>query len=254
MAKLHELLAVDSNLKGQAGKCRSELANTFQKKHHLFQEKLVRFSPLGEGKEPETESQSSIQTTVRAEVVWLSNILAKQIDCSFAIDVANTEARGDIILDDGTKLASGVPTTALLQLEHRVKEVLEFAKQIPTLDPAKGFDIDPARIKGTYMAREVKKPRTQKVEEFIVVVQPTKEHPAQTAKQSRDVVTGTIQELEWSSLITPADKATILERGEQLLRAITQARSRANGQEIDPAAHKIGKLLLDHVFQPLLST
>jgi hypothetical protein len=253
MAKLHELLAVDSNLKGQAGKCRSDLTNTFEKKRHLFQEKLVRFSPLGEGKEPQTESQSSIQTTVRDEVLWLSNLLAKQVDCSFAIDIANTEAKGDIILDDGKKLATGIPTTALLQLEHRVKEVLEFAKQIPTLDPAKSFTPDEARPKGTYIAREVKKVRTQKIEEHVVVVQPTKEHPAQVVKQSRDVETGTIQELEWSSLVTPADKAKVLERAEQLLRAITQARSRANGQEIDPATHRIGKTLLDHVFQPLLA-
>jgi hypothetical protein len=257
MAKLHELLAVDSNLKGQSGKCRAELQTTMEKKRHLFQEKLVTFTPKGENQESVTTEQSALNTTMRAEVEWLSKILAKAIDCSYAIDNANTVARGDIRIDDGTVdgtvLAKDVPTTALLQLEHRVKEILDFAKQIPTLDPAKGFEPDAPRGKGIYKARPVTKERTKKVEEFIVVVQATKEHPAQVAKETKDIVVGTIEELEWVAFITPADKADILERGEALLRAVTQARSRANAQEIDAGGYKIGKKLLDYVFQPLMT-
>lgn len=251
MAKLHELLAVDSNLKGQAAVCRNELRGTMTNKRHLFQEKLVTFHPVDEHKSAVTEAQSTIQTTVREEIAWMAGIQAKQIDAAFAIDVANTEAKGNIVLEDGTVIAQNVPTTALMQLEHRVKELLEFAKQIPTLDPAKGFELDPARPAGTYKARAVRKTRTQKVEEHVVVVQPTDKHPAQVVKESKDIVTGTIEELEWSSLITPAAKAKVLERGEDLLRAITKARMRANGQEIEPADHRIGKALLDFVFQPL---
>lgn len=115
MAKMHELLAVDANLKGQAQKTRLELQSTMEKKRHLFSEKLVTFTPLAEG----------------------------------------------------------------------------------------------------------------------------------------DVKIGTIQELEWSSLITPALKAELLERSEAMYRAVTQARSRANEMEVDTKAHRIGKKRLDHVFQPL---
>jgi hypothetical protein len=57
--------------------------------------------------------------------------------------------------------------------------------------------------------------------------------------------------LEWSSLITPALKADLLERSEALFRAITQARSRANDIEVDAKSHKIGKVLLGYVFTPL---
>jgi hypothetical protein len=57
MSKLYELLAVDSSLKGQAEKTRSELKNTFEKKRHLFTEKKVTFKPFDEGKTPVAEEQ-----------------------------------------------------------------------------------------------------------------------------------------------------------------------------------------------------
>jgi len=251
MAKLHELLAVDANLKGQAQKCRTELQSTLEKKRHLFAEKLVTFTPLAEGAPAETREQSDIQTTVKKEVAWLTNILVKAIDASFAIDIANTSAKADIVLEGGDVLAKDVPATALLQLEKRVKEFSEFIHTIPTLDPAKGFEEDSSREPGIYKAREVLKSSTQKVQEPLTLAPATDKHPAQVQLVTKDVKVGTIQELEWSSLITPALKAELLERSEALFRAVTQARSRANDTDIDTKSNKIGKMLLEYVFSPL---
>jgi hypothetical protein len=251
MSKLHELLAVDANLKGQAQKCRTELQSTLEKKRHLFAQKLVTFTPLAEGAPAETREQSDIQTTVKKEVEWLSNIIKKAVDASYAIDIANTTAKADVVLEDGTTLLKDVPATALLQLEKRVKEISEFIHTIPTLDPAKGFEPDTSREAGIYKAREVLKSSTQKVQEPLTLSPATKEHPAQVQLVTKDVKVGTIQELEWSSLITPALKADLLERSEALFRAITQARSRANDIEVDAKSHKIGKVLLGYVFTPL---
>ena len=251
MAKMHELLAVDSSLKGQAQKMRLDLQATLEKKRHLFAKKLITFTPATEGGQVETREQSDLQTTVKAEVDWLKKILVKAVDSSFAIDQANTTAKADIVLEDGTILVKDVPATALLQLEKRLKEVSEFIHAIPTLDPAKGFSRDKDSGDGIYKARDVQKDSTKKVEEFVVVVQPTKEHPAQTAKVTKDIKAGTILEQEWSSLITPSTKAELLTRAEILFRAVTQARSRANDTVVDTKANKIGDKLLDFVFQPL---
>jgi len=251
MAKLHELLAVDSSLKGQAQKMRLELQNTLEKKRHLFSKKLVTFTPAIEGGQVETREQSDLQTTVKSEVSWLTGIIVKAIDSSYSIDAANTTAKANIELEDGTILAKDVPATALLQLEKRLKEVSEFIHTIPTLDPAKGFSLDEATGDGIFKAREVSKDSTKKVEEYVVVVQPTKEHPAQTAKVTKDIKAGTILEQEWSSLITPSMKAELLTRAEILFRAVTQARSRANDAVVDTKTHKIGEDLLGYIFQPL---
>lgn len=251
MAKLHELLATDGNLKGQAQTLRMDLQNTFEKKRHLFSEKLVTFNSNQENVPPVKREQSDIQSTIRKEVEWLSNHLVKSLDAAYAIDVANTIAKADIVLENDVVIAKDVPSTALLQLEKRMKEIQEFVKTIPTLDPAKGFRQDEAREKGVYAARDVEKDSSKKIEEPLVLYPATDKHPAQVQMVTKDVKVGTILEQEWSSLITPATKADLLERSEILLRAVSKARARANEQDIDVKSNKIGRKLLEYVFLPL---
>ena len=50
MAKLHELLAVQSNLSGKATKKRTDLKTTFEKKRHLFEETRKHLRPMMRGK------------------------------------------------------------------------------------------------------------------------------------------------------------------------------------------------------------
>src|SRR5690348_10944471 len=101
--KLHELLAAEGNLETQATKVRADLANTFEKKRHLFEEARVVFTPNTEGASSQTESQSDIQTTVKKELNWISPILAKALDASYQIAEANTLARADVVLDDDSE-------------------------------------------------------------------------------------------------------------------------------------------------------
>lgn len=247
MSKLHELLAVETNLENQANKCRTDLINTFEKKRHLFEEKRIVFVPNSEGAQPVIEHQSDIQSTVRKELDWIQAHIAKALDASYQVAEANTEARADVVLDDdaATVLLKQLPATALLELEKRVAEVQQLIAAIPTLDPAKGFQIDSQR--GVFKAREVNKVRTKKEAKVIVKYDATKEHPAQTELISVDVPVGSIQEQEWSGLLTPADKAELLDRVESVGRAVRRARSRANEAEID-SQKKIGNKLLKYVF------
>lgn len=246
MSKLYELLAAAPTATNQAQKVVSDLMNTFNSKVHHFRKKIVTFTPKGEGAAPKTEEQSEIQATVRDELKWVKDIWSKALDLQFQIDDSNLRALSDVKLDDGTVLIKDVPTTQLLQLEKRIEEIRAFVATIPTLDPTKGFRPDQASD-GLYVARDVEKERTQKVEEHIVVVQPTKEHPAQTAKVVKDVVTGTIREQEWSGLITPKTKAEMLGRIEILTRAVKTARQRAN--DVVASDRKIGNAVLSYAFE-----
>ncbi len=188
---------------------------------------------------------------MRKELAWLNPFVTKAIDAAYAIDLANTMAKADIVLEDGSVLAKDVPATALLQLEKRVKEFSDLVKVIPTLDPAVGFQPDTSREPGIYAARPVTKVSTEKVQEPLVLAPATDKHPAQVQLVSRDIKVGDIEEREWSSLITPATKAELIERAEALYRAVTTARSRANDLDFDVKSNKIGKKLWEFVFQPL---
>jgi hypothetical protein len=250
--KLHELLAVENNLSGQAGKARTDLTKTFTDKKHLFGETRVTFKPLGENQTATTEQQSDIQTTVAEEIEWVKKILAKAWDAGHQIDVANTQAKADVIVEDEeTALLTGVPATSLLQLEKRIKEVHDLITAIPTLDPAKGFKQDPDRKSGVFKANEINKPRTQKTFVPLVLAAATKEHPAQVKEGWEDKSIGTVLQQEWSALITPAVKSDLLDRCDRLARSVKRARAKANEQEVDVKAARIGKTLLDYIFQPL---
>lgn len=246
-SKLHELLAVVDSLKSQAEKTRTDLLATFEKKRHLFSEKIVTFKPSLEGEGLEKrEEQSDLQSTVKGELTWITGIWEKALDASYQVANSNMDARADIMLDDDV-LVANVPATALLELEKRTQEIREFVAQIPTLDPAKGFQPDTARGKGIYKARETLVTRTKKMQKALVLYEATKEHPAQVKEISVDEPIGTLLTQEWSGLITPSEKADMLARAEKLVRAVKQARTRANAVDVDQK-QKLGNKLLSYVF------
>ena len=246
--KLHELLAVETGFENQANKTRTDLVNTFDKKRHLFEEKRTVFTPLGEG-QTVVENQSDIQSTVAKEIAWLQPFLAKALDASYQVAQANTIAKADVVLEDeaGTTLLTGIPATSLLELEKRLVELAALVAAIPTLDPAKGFSPDPQRGEGYFQARQVRKTRSKKEKVVLIKYEATKEHPAQTELIDKDLPVGTIEEQEWSGLMTPAQKSDLINRVEIVYRAVRRARSRANEAEINQNA-KIGAKLLGYIF------
>jgi uncharacterized FlaG/YvyC family protein len=244
--KLHELLAVGASQSTQSNKLRQDLANTFEKKRHLFEQKIVTFQSNGES-EAVTEQQSDLQSTVAKELKWIGPHLAKALDIEFQINEANTRAKADIIMPDGAVLVANVPATALLELQKRITELQSLISTIPTLDPAKGFQPDPDAGVGIYRARPVNKNRTAKVQEPLVLYPATPEHPAQTQLVTRDIAVGIIKEEEWSGLITPAQKAEMLDKVETIGKAIRSARSRANEAEVD-RSQVIGGAILSYIF------
>lgn len=247
MSKLHELLAVESDLRSQAESCRTDLKGTFEKKGHHFQKKIVTFKSSKEGGADKVEGQLELQTTVSKELAWIGEKIGKALDAGHQIDVANTQAKADVVFDDGTLLLKDVPATSLLRMEHRVVEIRDLLHAVPTLDPAKGFILDTTEGESIYRARDDVRPRTEKQFDFIVMVPPTDKHPAQVKELVLDKPIGTLVTQEWSSLITVAQKGDMLDRVEELLRAVKKARARANELELDVRQNKIGASILKYV-------
>lgn len=247
MAKLHELLAVRESARGQAEKTRTGLMDTFHKKRHLFEEKLTTFTPNTEGAVAKTETASTLQSTIAQELNWLTPMIAGAINVETTVDIGNLTAKADIILETGEVMLTAVPCTSLLWMEKRFGEIKQLVEAIPTLDPAKGFTPAPDRGTDVYVAREVTKNRTSKEQRPIVLYDATDKHPAQTQLITQDVVVGTIREMEWSGLITPAAKADMIARVERLIRAISAAIARANDIEVTKKSD-VGEKLLKYVF------
>ena len=245
--RLYELIAVKTSLRSQATKTLGDLSNTFEKKRHHFTAKVKTFTPMGENADAKVEEQLDLQTTVPKELQWVEEYLVKAIDSSHQVNMGNTAAFADIVLDDGTVIASKVPACTLLELEGTIEEIRKFCDKIPTLDPAQGFVPCPERGDGVYIARPVEKTRTLKQNRVIVLYPHSDKHPAQTQLIAEDLPVGLIREQEWSSMLTIAGKGALLDRVEQLSRAVKKARSRANESEVD-TGNRIGSALLDFAF------
>ncbi len=248
MPKLHELLAVDQNLRSQAETTRQDLKNTFEKKRTHFMEKRVTFKSKDADTPDKVEEQLGLQTTVFRELAWVGEKIVAAVDAAHQIEVANAEARADVDID-GRVLLGSVPVTSLLQLQKRLQEIMDLVKSVPTLDPSMGFTADKDRGEDIYKARETEKPRTAKVFEYVVMVQPTDKHPAQVKELMVDKSVGMIHTQEWSGLITVSQKGDMLDRIEGLMRAVKKARSRANDRDVDVHENRIGLRIWDYVIR-----
>ncbi len=245
--RLHELLAIRTSLESQAGTTTKGLANTFEKKGHLFTGKVKSFTPYGETVASKVEEKLDIQTSVMSELTWLKAHITPWIDNILHIAEGNTGAMADIILDDGKVIATRVPTSCLLDYERLVDGLRQFALKIPTLDPAQSFVPSPDKGEGIYAARPVEKVRREKRKKVYTLAQATDKHPAQVQLIDEDEPTGIIHEQEWSSMITPAHKAEILARIETLARAVKRARMRANTAIVD-VTRKVGEEMYRYAF------
>lgn len=246
--KLHELLAVKDNLRSQAETCRNDLKGTFEKRTQHFTERVTTYNPKAENELPKTEESVAMQTTVSKELKWIQEKLVKAIDVNHQIEVSNCSATADVILDNGALLLTGMPSASLLQLQKRLMEIVDLVKAIPTLDPAKGFQPDKDKGAGIYRANETVRDRTHKEFKFVVMVPANDKHPAQVEKMNVDVPVGVLTTQEWSSLISVADKAEMLDRAEHLLRAVKKATARANEREVQIEGNRIGDRVLDYIF------
>jgi hypothetical protein len=246
--KLFELLVIEPQLKTQAETTRADLKNTFEKKRHLFEEKRKTFQSTEDSSVPPTiEEQSDIQTNVPDELSWIADIWSKSLDTTLQIAAGNAWAKSDVVLDDGTVLLHEVPATALLALEKRLGDIHQLVLSVPTLDPAKGFSLDPDKGKNIYRAREVRKLRTKKVQEPITLAPATVEHPAQVQLVTIDRPIGNLIEQEWSGLVTPRIKGDMIERVEELRRAFKAALHRANTTVTQDPPLTCGQILFNRI-------
>lgn len=172
--------------------------------------------------------------------------LADYYDVLFQKNKTNNEAKADIVLD-GVTIAKDVPATFLLTAETRLtKEIRPLILEIPTLDPAVQWTLDENVGKGIYRSDKTTTLKTQTDVEHVRLQQSTDKHADTFTQKSVTKNIGKYEDQKFSGLITSADKARILENLDRLVRAIKEARQRANTQEV--STEKIGDLLFKQIF------
>ena len=87
--------------------------------------------------------------------------------------------------------------------------------------------------------------KTRKTFRHKVLVEATREHPAQIEKWSEDENVGKFITDSWSGMLTPAEKSDMIGRIDTLAQAVKQARQRANTTEV--VKIQLAKSLVDFI-------
>lgn len=249
MARLHETLAVDSDLAEDAKKTIAGAIISFTKQVYLFVGSYKRLEMFAEDRKQEedgAEERKELTITIQEKLDDVAEHLIRHLDCLAQKESTNQEASADLVLEDGTILLADVPVTLLLSLETRLAAFKEMYKSIPTLAPGIDWADDPTQREGVYKSvHDVIRHKTEQTFKSDILVPPTEFHPAQIEKWTEQVPIGNFITIQWSGMISPAQKSKLLNKINILLRGAKKARMKANTTEVVERA--IGKTIFNYI-------
>lgn len=231
MGKLHELLAVEPDLKAEAQRAASQIMNLFSEGKGRLIGQIKTYRSLEEDDEGQPDEITELATTVQAELEATEIAYGAWIDAAIQKEATNQTAASTVIINGKSLFGNrALPVTALLNLESKLVELRRIYNAIPTNDPTEKWEWDEQT--GCYISRERCTYRTRKVPRTHVLYEATAEHPAQTELYHEDIRVGQYITTIRSGMLTPSEKRSILMRIDQLGRAVKAARQKANDIEI----------------------
>ena len=244
--RLSQLLAIVEGAKAASYKLISDAHKVIQK-NELFSGMVRTYRPLTEdGDTYPTEMQVVQQSVWGILETWRAGV-QEFWSAMICRDLANMEAKADIVMDDGTVLIPDVPVTSLLSLHKQLTDLKTYIAKLPVLAANERWTFDAANV-GLYASESQSSNRTQKELKAMVLYDATDRHPAQVDKFTIDVVVGRWSKIMYSGAIPQDVQRLMLLRVRRLVEAVEMARAQANTMsteyEDDMAAP-----LLNYIFQ-----
>ncbi len=205
--KLHELLAVEPELKAEAQRTLSKVKGLFADGKTRLVGRVRTYQPLLEGAESEPDEIVKLATRVEDELAQLETTYGKWIDAAVQKESTNQNARATI---DGMDFLEELPATALLNLESKLAELRSVYTAIPVNDPAVTWEWDEQLDCFVSMPKIMF--RGKKVPRSHILYEATPEHPAQVEMYHEDIRIGQYTTITQSGALTPADKQRRIER------------------------------------------
>ena len=240
--KLHQLLAVEPELKSAVGREASRVLSLFKDGKVRLMGHIKDYTPMEEGGEEFPSEIVPLATNVEAELSMLREVYAAWIDAAVQKEVTNQMAVADLTLDNPNE-AWHLPATAFLNLESKLAELRQLYTAIPTLDPTKVWEWD--EQEEVYKAAPEVRYRTKKLMRSHVAYEATPEHPAQVENYTEDIRVGFTTSVAQSGAITLARKRQYLQRIDELIKVVKTARQQANTTEVLPVF--LGGPIFDYI-------
>jgi hypothetical protein len=243
MTKLNQLVAVEKGLKSTVNRRWTDCYHQVGKSALLAGLQRT-YTPKEEDGDQLPPESVRVQIDVEDVLVTLGKDLGRLFDVVSTKDNANCEAKADVKLSDGSVLLHDVPVSTLLYLEKQLTDLHTFCAKLPVLDPAENWTRD--ENANVYKTDAVQTTRTKKVPKAFVKAPATDKHPAQVEMFHEDVIAGTWTLVKHSGAIPATRRVQLVDRVEELQRAVKFAREAANTMEITDKL--MGKAVFDYLF------
>lgn len=240
--KLCQLIAVEKGIKNTSERSLTETYHKIQKGSLLSGISRTYRPKDDEGDQLPSES-TRVQLTVEDLVKSVSESLKELLDVTASKDYTNCVAKADIMI--GEKLiANQVPVTYLLWLEKKLVDIRTFVSKLPTLDPSENWKFD--QNSNCFASDPAETVRTKKVKRNHVKAAATDKFAAQVETYDEDVLVGYWKTIKFSGAIPAKQQKEMLDRVENLQKAVKFAREAANSVEAQSV--RVGETILDYVF------
>lgn len=242
MTKLNQVIALEKGVKATA---ESTLTFSYHEaqKPELFAGIVRTYQPLEDGAYALPPESKKVTARVPQLVTNVQTVLERLFDLTLTKDTTNASAKADVKVGDAV-LASAVPVTTLLWLEKQLVNLKTFISKLPVTDVADDWTWDGENQ--VFRSATVKTLRSRKVEEHVVVVAPTREHPAHVEKVVKDVPDGEWSTTKLSGAVSPFQRDKWLAQVGAVTEAVKRAREEANMTEVSDVA--MGNAILNYVF------
>lgn len=224
MTRLNQILAIEKGARNDGVRALSDSYHLLQKPDPLSGINRTYRPKDDEGDELPSETKR-VQVTVSDVLTQLRQPLERMLNVAATKDIANTEARADVVIGDRT-IMTDVPPTYLLYLEKQLQDLLTFFSKLPVLDPGENWTWDDAT--SAYVSEPMTTHRSKKVKRSHVLFPATDKHPAQVQAYDEDEIVGYWKTTRYSGAIPKAEMQAYVKRVRELLEAVKKAREEAN--------------------------
>lgn len=243
MPKLNQIIAIEKNVKKRCAHEMHEI-NKKLKRNNLLSGISRTYRPKDENGEILPPEGTRVQLKAEEAIQDVIQVLGELFDITLTKDLANCEAKADIIIGERV-LIKQVPVSYLLFLEKQLDALASFIHSLPVLDAAEVWNFDPST--NTYAIEAIQTLRTKKVPRNHVKAEATDKHPAQVEVYYEDITIGYWQTIKFSGALPAQRVHELQKRIARLQQAVKFAREEANSYEVNE--EKVSERLFSYLFE-----
>ena len=244
MTLLNQIVAIEKGVKQKAERSITDAYHVIQKPAPLSG--IARnYQPKDEDGDVLPPESTLVQVKVDDVLADVATALTRMFDVILTKEIANTEAKANVVIGEDVILAD-VPVTYLLFLDKQLIDLQTFVSKLPTLDAAETWTYDPAV--NVWATMPTMTTRTKKIPRNWVKAEATDKHPAQVEVYHEDVIVGYWTTRKFSGAIPTVRRDLLLTRIDALRKAVAFAREQANTREVEDAY--AGEKVFGYLFGP----